>query len=323
MPNLLKDVDYAKYLGTKEAQNLRTGSSFDAQLLSLVRGEEQISGMCLPWEKTYDKIRLRPGEVTLWAGISGHGKSHLVGQVMAELLSETRCLIASMEIKPQRTLYYILRQIAACSNPSQDFARFFSRWTNGRLWIYDQTDTVEADRILGMCWYAAEELGVNHIVIDSLMKCGISDEDYAGQKAFVDRLCWAAKHLDIHIHLVAHIRKTEDEFKIPQKWDVLGSSSITNLVDNVIIVHRNKKKEQKVEHGLEYNENEHDTVLSVVKQRHGEWEGNIFLWFDRVSQSFTGTLRGNWNHPIRGEFLADRQKKGHGTVLELPRRSDY
>lgn len=31
----------------------------------------------LPWPKTHDNLRFRPGEVSLWMGINGHGKSML------------------------------------------------------------------------------------------------------------------------------------------------------------------------------------------------------------------------------------------------------
>lgn len=303
MANLLKDIDYNQFIGKQESQNLLPASAFTNDLLSIVRGDAEHAGLCLPWQKTCDYVRLRTGEVSLWSGISGHGKSHLLGQVIAELLPHVPCLIASMEIKPQRTLYYMLRQISGGPQPSQEFAEYFTNWTNDRLWIYDQIDTVEAERLIGMIWYAAKDLGVKHVVIDSLMKCGMADDDYKAQKEFVDHLCWAAKSLDIHIHLVSHIRKTENEFKVPGKWDVLGSSSITNLVDNVFIVHRNKAKELKMDQGLS-NEvgTQHDTLVSVVKQRHGEWEGNIYLWYESGSQAFTERQGAGWQHSIATEY---------------------
>ena len=80
---------------------------------------------------------------------------------------------------------------------------------------------------------ALKELKIQHVVIDSLMKCGIMDDDYNGQKQFVDCLCWAAKTYGGHIHLIHHIRKTRSEEEIPDKFDVMGASALTNLVDNV------------------------------------------------------------------------------------------
>lgn len=311
MANLLKDIDYTKFIGQQESQNLLPALAFGKELNEIVSGDQKQTGLTLPWPKTTDYVRLRPGEVSLWSGISGHGKSHLLGQIMSHLLIDEKCLIASMEIKPQRTLYYMLRQISAGPQPTTEFSEYFLNWTNDRLWIYDQIDTVETERVLGMCWYAGQELGVKHIVIDSLMKCGMSDDDYSGQKEFVDHLCWAAKSLDIHIHLVSHIRKTDDEFNVPGKWDVLGSSSITNLVDNVFIVHRNKRKERMLESDLpqadwEAVDRQHDTAVSVCKQRHGEWEGNIFLWYDNGSQAFTERHRGTWDHSLLRDYILSK-----------------
>ena len=44
----------------------------------------------------------------------------------------------------------------------------------------------------------------------------------------------AARALDVHIMLVCHARKTDDIKKRIDKWDIAGSSDITNRADNVI-----------------------------------------------------------------------------------------
>ena len=135
--------------------------------------------------------------------------------------------------------------------------------------------------------YAAKELNIEHIFIDSLMKCGIGTDDYNGQKIFVDRLCWAAKTHNVHIHLVHHMRKREKEGHIPDKFDVKGAGETVDLVDNLMIVHRNKTKEMAKEQGKEYDEASPDTIVVCAKQRHGEWEGRFGLYFDHGSQQLT------------------------------------
>jgi len=134
--------------------------------------------------------------------------------------------------------------------------------------------------------YAFSKLGVKHIVIDSLMKCGLGTDDYNAQKSFVDRLCWIAKTYKGHIHLVHHMRKGRSENDIPDKFDVKGAGEITDMVDNLFIVHRNKGKEQKVEKGESVDELEPDSTLTVAKQRHGEWEGKVALYFDPSSHQY-------------------------------------
>lgn len=56
--------------------------------------------------------------------------------------------------------------------------------------------------------------------------------------------------------------------------DIKGSGAITDIADNVFSVWRNKDQAP----------GEPNALLQCDKQRNGEWEGKISLWFD--TQSF-------------------------------------
>ena len=43
-------------------------------------GDHAQIGADLPWSKTHGNIKLRPGEVSVWAGVNGHGKSRSVSR---------------------------------------------------------------------------------------------------------------------------------------------------------------------------------------------------------------------------------------------------
>jgi twinkle protein len=129
--------------------------------------------------------------------------------------------------------------------------------------------------------------GVVRGVIDSLMKCGIAEDDYTRQKNFLDQLCSIARDTDCHVHLIAHSRKGADEMKPPGKMDVKGSGAITDQVDNVLAVWRNKKKELDIEKGDFAGKSDPDCLLICDKQRNGEWEGRVALWLDRESMQYT------------------------------------
>jgi twinkle protein len=45
------------------------------------------------------------------------------------------------------------------------------------LWLYDQQGTVTSQQVIAVSRYSALVLGVQHIFIDSLMKC-VAGEDY-------------------------------------------------------------------------------------------------------------------------------------------------
>lgn len=292
--NVLTDdsIDFLAFLAEQESQFIRPASDWLTATLARMRGEGGSGGDLLPWSKTHNKVALRPGEVSIWGGFNGHGKSQMIGQVAAWGLKQKRWLIASMEMLPAATMERMVHQVSGTHDPAEEYIERFAKWTDGRLWIYDQTDTVKSDRILGMVHYAAKELGIQHIVIDSLMKCGFrgsKDQVSLDQVAFVDRLCWAAKSLNVHIHLVHHMRKGEGnkgEFNRPGKHDFRGAGEIVDMVDNAFIVHRNKRKEEKARTEA-VDDNEPDSTLEVVKQRNGEWEGLFKFWFHPGSKQYT------------------------------------
>ena len=80
--------------------------------------------------------------------------------------------------------------------------------------------------------------GLNFIVLDNLMAMDIllyEGDTNAKQKAAMLDLTTLAKELNIHIHLVAHPRKSMGFLR---KNDISGTSDITNIVDNTFIIHR-------------------------------------------------------------------------------------
>lgn len=252
-----------------------------------------LAGVPTQWASIRDDLRFRGGEVTLWAGVNGHGKSGVIGQVaLAFMAQNERVCIASMEMPPEQTLRRMARQGSGQGTPADQYLDEMEAWTDDRLWIYNHLGTVQRDRMLAVARYCSRELGVGHIVIDSLMKCGIAPDDYAGQKSFVDALCSLARDTGLHIHLVHHIRKGEKETNAPDKFDIKGAGEITDLVDNVLIIHRNKRKEQalaspELKPGeREKFEAQADTLLICAKQRHHTWEGRVRLWFDPLSLQF-------------------------------------
>ena len=91
--------------------------------------------------------------------------------------------------------------------------------------------------------YAVRRYGISRIVIDSLLRCGVAEDDYDGQKEFVSALVGFAADHGVHIHLVAHSRKKDDESKPPGKLDIRGAAAITDLVHNGFSVWRNKARE--------------------------------------------------------------------------------
>lgn len=272
-----------------ESSHVKPASDFCAEVIEFFHGDKKLSGNPLPWHKLQFNFDLRPHEVTLWLGYNGHGKSLLLGQAMLSMMSQgQKCLIASMEMRPAATMARMCRQASQGENPALDFISLFHKWTDDRLWIYDQHGTVPPGRVLNLCRYAAKELGVHHIVIDSLMKVIHDEEDSGKIKGFVDTLCCLARDTGVHIHLVHHSRKGINEETPPGKMDARGTAAITDLVDNCVTVWRNKAKADTDAKGLP-PKLDCDALIKVDKQRHGEWEGAAGLYFHKASMQFLNT----------------------------------
>lgn len=316
---LTDEIDFSEYLRETDAKaNVKPASVWMAELIERIKNPDRTKKVFLPWEKAKEVFTFRPAEVTLWAGQNGHGKTQVVSQVALSLMGQgERVVVASFEMKPATTLQRFARMYAG-ENPFSpafqsdegvaaviDLYREFGEWSDGKLWLYDQTGTVDASRVIGMARYCAKELGVTHVVIDSLMKCVQGEDDYNGQKAFVDDLTALARDNQIHIHLIHHTRKPQNENHVPDKYDNKGSGAITDLVDNVMMVWRNKGKEDewKKKGASSNRQTEPDASILCRKQRNGEDEPTIGLWFDRESQQYKGqpddALMAFYNWPHR------------------------
>lgn len=286
-------IDFDAYLkGPDEHANIKPASSWLDAVIEHFSRPQLLTGALLPWQKTENIVRLRRGELSIWPGMNGHGKSMLVGQVALSLMAQgEKVCIASMEMKPHETMQRMCRQAFGCNQPAIRDLRDLHRWTDGKLWIYDQQGAVTPDRILSVARYTQDKLGVNHFIVDNLLSCGIPEDGegwQSKQKQFVLDLSCHAHDTRQAVHLLAHVRKGKDELAPPSKYDVRGSASITDLADNVFTVWRNKAKEKAKDDGLASHDRDADCLLIVDKCRHGEWEGRIQLWFDRASQSYLG-----------------------------------
>lgn len=292
--NIIEDIDLRRFMARQESQSIRPASDFVEDAIERLEKGTAVFGDQLPWSKTADKLRFRPSELTILAAENGSGKSTLQTQIALWLAAAgKKTLIASMEMPGSATVAKMLRQGSGIANPSRDDVRNVMRYTNDRIWIYDQIGSVQPDRVIAMIHYAAEELGVDHVMIDSLVKCGVDSEHNEPQNRFVDALAWAAKEHKIHIHLVHHVRKAADEKTVPDKYSVKGSGGIVDLADNLLIVARNKAKETKIRikeanplSDVDFDPQEPDCFIRVAKQRHGEWEGLFSFWFDKGSQQW-------------------------------------
>ena len=235
-------------------------------------------------------IDFRPGETTVWAGYNGHRKSMFTGQVALDLcVQREKVLMASFEMLPQRTLARMARQCFAVERPANASLDAFSDWTDGRLWLLDHIGRFSPKSCLAVARYFADELEGGHVFIDSMMMVCASEESLDEQKQFMTDVVRLGAETGLHMHLIAHCRKPQDETKPPTKYDVRGSSAISDQADNVITVWANKVKAAKLDATpTDYTIGDlPDALVSVEKQRGGKFEGKLKLWFDETCFRFS------------------------------------
>lgn len=246
-------------------------------------------------------FRIRPREVTTWSGFSGHGKTLFLSHLMVHFMDKygQKICLASMEIPASMTLQNMWRQACGRAKPEskEQFNELYS-WFQEKVWLYDRMGDVDFTEVLSVFRYAARRYGVRHFILDSLAKLKVAHDDYDKQRAIMDALCALAKETDGHVHFVAHSKKPQhdDEKRIPLKYDVSGSSAITNLTWNGVTIWRNKAKEHALNPQSPYYENNpgereayadvHDAFFWCWKQRINGDEPVKKLYFDRESWQF-------------------------------------
>lgn len=291
-------IDVEKYLHANDV-TIRVKKAIDwlETIKENYLSESANHQITLPWTKTHNGFAYRTGEVTVYAGGNGGGKSLITGQIALNLVKQGQTVcIASFEMKPERTLERMMRQFAGefIDSPMTHDRKAYieklvgrmDKFLSDKMYIYDQQGTTSADKVIAMARYCAIELGVQHIFIDSLMKCVKGEDDFNGQKSFIDELTAIARDHNVHIHLVHHIRKLVNEEQQPNKNDLKGSGSISDQVDNVFLMWRNKKKENLRNMGEQVDETMPDAYLMCEKQRNGETQDWYSLWFHASSQQF-------------------------------------
>lgn len=284
LANLDKWVEPPKIAG--QVQPL---ADFSARIVDLIERDPSTQGDPLPWAKTQGLFRLRPHELTVWAGENGSWKSTVLSQVLLHLAMQGKTvLLASLEMSVEQVGRRLVTQACCTDKPKAAAVRDFLESTRDRLLILNLQGRLRSREAIALLRWAAIERGMQHIALDNLTKVVSVSNDAAGeQQGFLSEAHGVALDTGAHVHIVAHVRKPAGEDK-PGRYDIRGSSTISDQADNVIMCWRNRPKEDAIEEGRAGQEqrDEPDFVLKVAKQRHAAFEGSVRLWIHRSSLQF-------------------------------------
>ncbi len=293
---------------------LRRASDYKDKVIGLFWPEpEQHVGYTLPYPKLHGKLHFRPAELTLWSGASGAGKSQLLSDCIPHWIAQnSRLCLASLEMKGEQSLRRLTKQTGGLEQPTKEMIEQILHFLDEGLILYEHVGKSNVESLLDIFDYCRARYGCDQFIIDSLMRLGIASDDYAGQEQAVYKMVdWAILN-NVHIHLVAHARK--GGLDIPGTEDIKGASEIGANAFNIITIWRNRSLEDKI-FAASLTQEKTDlaqrpgVIMNIAKQRSGDFEGKIGLWFDqqtyryRCSPEHSLTLRRYLERPINPILL--------------------
>lgn len=279
-----------------DPEGLRPAGVFGDKIVRLfwpTEGEHQ--GYSMPYAGLHRKLLFRPAEVTLWSGAAGSGKSQIISDCIPKWIQEgSRVCVASFEMKPEWTLKRLVKQTGGLDRPSEPNIRAILSWLDRGLLLYEKVGKSSVEKLLEIFDYARAKYGCDQFVIDSLMRLGIAGDDYTGQEQAVFKMIDWAIASNVHLHLVAHARKGGREQGPPQTEDIKGAMEIGANAFNILTIWRDRDHEDKLSKATGELEKAKlaevaGVCLNVAKQRNGDFEGKVQLWFNPENYQYFST----------------------------------
>ena len=232
------------------------------------------------------------GQLSVWSGSNGSGKSSFLNQITLESIEQNfNVAVYSGELENTRLMTWILLQAAGKNNvmekhnfftPTPNARDKILYWLNEKLFVFSDKEGNDPDVLFESIKDVVKKKNVKMVIVDNLMSLDLKDTNnkYDEQGRIVKELSALAKELEIHIHFVCHPRKSTNFLR---KNDISGTADITNLADNVFIIHRTNndfKKGTKEMFGLREDDPmyQFSNVIEVCKNRE-----------DGVQDKFVGT----------------------------------
>lgn len=227
--------------------DMRFATGFVGDLLALKRKPMGQTGVMSGWADLDDALKgFRGGELTIWSGYNGSGKSTVLGWLTnVWAAAGVRCFVASLELKTDVYMSWIAQQALGLDWDTIDEEELvrWAQWIGPTYVMLNQPFSITLDRLIEVFTYAAQRYECKQFIADNLMKIIAPGDTNEAQKRIVTKLKDFSIEWDAHVHLVAHPKKPPQHNYKMNRYDISGASEIPNLADNVIIVNRIKTEQ--------------------------------------------------------------------------------
>lgn len=163
------------------------------------------------------------------------------------------------------------------------------------LFVYNNNAPRTIEFLIEAMEEVNQKYGVRVFMLDNFMQIDTkSSDEYREQKDIMEKLRTFAVNKNVHIHLVAHPRKTDKFQTRITIYDVLGSSNLVNKAYNVISIIRvdnlneddtEYKRLTKLMAREGYDITKSSSILEILKTK-GERCGVIGLVYDPLTKTY-------------------------------------
>ncbi|XP_018548962.1 twinkle protein, mitochondrial [Lates calcarifer] len=222
------------------------------QLREDVYGEllntEQVAGV--KWTRFPELNRIlkghRKGELTVFTGPTGSGKTTFISEVALDLcIQGVNTLWGSFEINNVRLAKIMLTQFAMqrLEENLEQYDFWADKFEELPLYFMTFHGQQNIKTVLDTMQHAVYLYDINHVIIDNLQfmmgQENLSIDKYAVQDHIIGAFRKFATNTSCHVTLIIHPRKEEDDREL-QTASIFGSAKASQEADNVLILQEKK-----------------------------------------------------------------------------------
>uniref|UniRef100_UPI0037E724B7 twinkle mtDNA helicase n=1 Tax=Semicossyphus pulcher TaxID=241346 RepID=UPI0037E724B7 len=245
------------------------------QLREDVYGElmniEQVAGV--KWARFPELNRIlkghRKGELTVFTGPTGSGKTTFISEVTLDLCMQgVNTLWGSFEINNVRLAKIMLTQFAMqrLEENLEQYDFWADKFEELPLYFMTFHGQQNIKTVLDTMQHAVYLYDINHVVIDNLQfmmgQENLSVDKFAVQDHIIGAFRKFATNSSCHVTLIIHPRKEEDDKEL-QTASIFGSAKASQEADNVLILQEKKMVSCPGRRSLQVTKNRFDGDVGI------------------------------------------------------------
>ena len=251
------------------------------------------------------------GCITIWTGLTNAGKTTVMTMITKQTIMQGEKVFyfngeqtkddfknnlykQSVRKENLKAVRYKKTSIVDFFVKDEEVEKLNKLYDNS-LFVYNNNAPRTIEFLIEAMEEVNQKYGVRVFVLDNFMQIDTkSSDEYREQKDIMEKLRTFAVNKNVHIHLVAHPRKTDKFQTRITIYDVLGSSNLVNKAYNVISIIRvdnlneddtEYKRLTKLMAREGYDITKSSSILEILKTK-GERCGVVGLVYDSLTKTY-------------------------------------